>query len=159
MTGFFEDIRIGNTIDLGRHTFTREEIVRFAEKYDPQPFHLSEEAAAGTLYGRLIASGWHTAAVFMKRFVATLKEAADKARAEGRTPPAFGPSPGFTDLRWIKPVFPGDTLHYTQTTTGKAESRSRPEWGVVHSDMRAHNQDGDLVFSFKAVVFVGRRGS
>lgn len=158
MTRFYEDIGIGDTIDLGRHVFTRDEIVRFAEKYDPQPFHLSEEAAAETLYGRLIASGWHTASVFMKRFVATQMDAADKARAEGRTPASYGPSPGFADLRWIKPVYPGDTLQYTQTITGKAESRSRPEWGIVHSDMCAHNQDGELVFSFKATVFLRRAG-
>ncbi|TYC55809.1 MaoC family dehydratase [Rhodobacterales bacterium] len=159
MTDFFDDLCIDDTYDLGAHTFSRDEILRFAEKYDPQPFHLSEEAAAETHYGRVIASGWHTASVFMQRFVATLKASEERARADGKTPARFGPSPGFEKLRWIKPVYPGDTLSYSQKVTGKTESRSRPEWGIVHSDMLAHNQDGELVFSFKAIVFVERRGS
>jgi acyl dehydratase len=157
MTAFFEDIRIGDTLELGEHTFTREDIVRFAGKYDPQPFHLSEEAAAKTHFGRLCASGWHTASIFMKLWVAAHKEAQDAALAEGRTPARLGPSPGFKDLKWIKPVFVGDRLSYRRVVTGKTESRSRPDWGLIHSDMLAVNQDGKLVFSFKGTVFVERK--
>lgn len=157
MTKYFEDITVGETIELGSHTFLAEDIIRFAEKYDPQPFHLSEEGAAKTHFGRLCASGWHTAAVFMKLLVATTKRLVAEAKAEGRTPARLGPSPGFDQLKWIKPVFAGDTLTYRRMVTGKTESRSRPQWGIVHSDMEARNQDGVLVFSFKANVFVERK--
>ncbi|MES0880748.1 MaoC family dehydratase [Roseibium sp. SCP14] len=156
MTQFFEQISIGEKLELGRHTFSSEEIIRFAEKYDPQPFHLSEEEAARTHFGRLCASGWHTSAVFMKLFVAKSDALHRQAIEEGRTPARYGPSPGFEDLKWIKPVYAGDTLHYTRVVTGKTESRSRPQWGLLHSDMLAHNQDEKLVFSFKATVFVER---
>ncbi|MBN8181595.1 MaoC family dehydratase [Roseibium aggregatum] len=157
MSAFFEDIEVGDTLDLGEHTFTREDIVRFAEKYDPQAFHLSEEAAAQTHFGRLCASGWHTAAVFMKLWVARHKALQEEALAAGQTPANIGPSPGFEDLKWIRPVFVGDTLRYRRVVTGKTESRTRPDWGLVHSDMQALNQDGTLVFSFKGTVFVERR--
>jgi acyl dehydratase len=157
MSAFFEDIGIGDTLELGDHTFSRDEIVRFAEKYDPQAFHLSEEAAARTHFGRLCASGWHTASVFMKLWVRAHMAQREEALAEGRTPARLGPSPGFENLRWLKPVYVGDTLSYRRTVTGKTESRSRPEWGLVHSDMLAVNQDGKLVFSFKGTVFVERR--
>ena len=157
MTKFYDDITIGETQELGSFTFTAEDIIRFAEKYDPQAFHLSEEGAAKTHFGHLCASGWHTAAVFMKLLVATTQRLVREAKAEGRTPARLGPSPGFEKLKWIKPVFAGDTLTYKRIITGKTESRSRPEWGVVHSDMVAHNQNDELVFSFKANVFVERR--
>ena len=157
MTKYFEDITVGETIELGSHTFRADDIIRFAEKYDPQPFHLSEEGAAKTHFGRLCASGWHTAAIFMKLLVATTKRLVREAEAEGRTPARIGPSPGFDQLKWIKPVFAGDTLTYRRVVTGKTESRSRPEWGIVHSDMEARNQDGVVVFSFKANVFVERK--
>ena len=157
MSAFFEDIEVGDTLDLGEHTFNREDIVRFAEKYDPQAFHLSEEAAAQTHFGRLCASGWHTAAVFMKLWVARHKALQEEALAAGQTPANIGPSPGFEDLKWIRPVFVGDTLRYRRVVTGKTESRTRPDWGLVHCDMQAFNQDGTLVFSFKGTVFVERR--
>lgn len=157
MTAFFEDLTVSDTLELGDHTFTRDEIIRFAEKFDPQPFHLSEEDAAKTHFGRLCASGWHTASVFMKLWVSTHQALEKAARAEGRTPARIGPSPGFQDLKWIKPVYVGDTLTYRRVVTDKTESRSRPDWGLVHSDMLAVNQDGKLVFSFKGTVFVERK--
>jgi acyl dehydratase len=159
MSGFFDDIGIGDRLELGEHTFTSEDIIRFARKYDPQPFHLSEEAAAATHFGRLCASGWHTAAIFMKLWVTKHQALQEEALAAGNTPANLGPSPGFQDLKWIRPVFAGDTLRYSRVVTGKTESRSRPEWGLVHSDMQAHNQDGTLVFTFKGTVFVERRGA
>ncbi|EEE45163.1 MaoC family dehydratase [Roseibium alexandrii] len=157
MTKYFEEIEVGEKIELGMHTFKADDIIRFAEKYDPQPFHLSEEGAAKTHFGRLCASGWHTASVFMKLLVATNKRLIEAAQSEGRVPARVGPSPGFEKLRWIKPVFAGDTLTYQRVVTGKTESRSRPEWGIVHSDMVARNQNDEPVFSFKANVFVERR--
>ncbi|MCV0429556.1 MAG: MaoC family dehydratase [Roseibium sp.] len=157
MISYFEDVEIGESLELGQHTFTREEVERFAEKFDPQPFHLSEDGAAKTFFKHQCASGWHTAAVFMKLFVAKLEELQRKATEEGLRPARLGPSPGFKDLKWIKPVYVGDTLLYSRIVTGKTESRSRPEWGLLHSDTLAHNQDGTLVFSFKATVFLERK--
>lgn len=156
MTAFFEDIQIGDRFELGSHSFTREEIVRFAEKFDPQPFHLSEEAAAQTHFGRLCASGWHTASVFMKLFVATQQADHRKALDEGRIPARIGPSPGFEDLKWLRPVFVGDTIAYTQIVAEKTNNRRRPDWGLVRSDMLGHNQDGTLVFSFRASQLIER---
>jgi acyl dehydratase len=157
MTAFFEDIVIGETLELGDYTFTSKEIVRFASKYDPQPFHLTEEGAAKTHFKHLCASGWHTASVFMKLFVAKFTALHQEALAKGHTPARYGPSPGFEDLKWIKPVYAGDTLRYSRVVTGKTESRSRSDWGLVHSDMLAHNQDDELVFSFRATVFIERK--
>lgn len=157
MIEFFNDIAAGQVTELGSYTFTAEEIIRFAEKYDPQPFHLSEDAAAQTHFGRLCASGWHTASIFMKLQVAKTAALRTEAEAAGKPAARIGPSPGFEDLKWLKPVFAGDTLTYWRTVTGKTESRSRPDWGLVHADMTARNQDGVLVFSFKATVFVERR--
>lgn len=157
MISFFEDVAVGETLELGNYTFDKDEIIRFAEKYDPQPFHLSEEEASKTHFGRLCASGWHTASIFMKLFVSKMRELQDEARKSDIPIAQIGPSPGFEDLKWIRPVYPGDTLRYTRIVTGKTESRSRPEWGLIHSDMLAHNQDGTLVFSFKATVFVERK--
>lgn len=157
MLPFFEEISVGDKMDLGEYTFTADEIVHFAQKFDPQPFHLSEEAAAKTHFKHLCASGWHTASVFMKCFVATFQSLEGKAVSEGKTSARFGPSPGFEDLKWIKPVYAGDTLRYSRVVTGTTESKSRPNWGLVHSDMLAHNQNGDLAFSFRATVFIERR--
>jgi len=157
MTDFFDDIEIGDSLELGTHTFTREEIIRFAEKFDPQAFHLDEAAAARTHFGRLCASGWHTASVFMKLWVAAHQKLEQAALADGRVPAKLGPSPGFEGLRWRRPVYVDDTLTYRRVVTGKTESRSRPAWGLVHSDMLAENQDGVLVFSFKGTVFVERK--
>ncbi|MHA7776999.1 MaoC family dehydratase [Roseibium sp. M-1] len=157
MSAFFDDIEVGDTLALGEHTFSRDDIIRFAEKYDPQAFHLSEEGAAGTHFGRLCASGWHTASIFMQLWVRTHQALHQAALEQGQTPARIGPSPGFQDLKWIRPVYADDTLAYRRVVTGKTESRSRPDWGLVHSDMEAYNQDGTLVFSFKGTVFVERR--
>ena len=135
---FFDDIAIGVVTEFGSHTFTAEAIKRFAGAYDPQPFHLDEEAAAASLFGALTASGWHTMAVMMKLIAAA-------GAADGAGSARLGPSPGFDDLRWLRPVFAGDTLTYRATVTGKRESRSPPGWGVVSSRFEAHNAAGETV--------------
>ena len=156
MARFFEEIAVGDVMELGSHTFLAEDIISFAEKYDPQAFHLTEEAAAKTHFSRLCASGWHTAAVFMKLFVATTQKLREEVEANGKTPASFGPSPGFENLKWIKPVYAGDTLTYQLTTSGKTESHSKPDWGLIHFDLTARNQKGELTFSFQGTVFVER---
>jgi acyl dehydratase len=149
---FFEDIAIGDRHELGRYTFTAQDIKRFAARYDPQPFHLDEEAAAHSHFGGLVASGWHTASIFMKLQARVVAErSADLART--------GPSPGFRDMRWLKPVFAGDTLTYTNEVVRKRELNSRPQWGIVFSRISAVNQHGDLAFEFEASVFMARRGT
>ncbi|WP_026380952.1 MaoC family dehydratase [Afifella pfennigii] len=155
----FEDIQIGNRTILGAHHFSAEEIIRFARAFDPQPFHVSEEGAAAGPFGRLAASGWHTAAIFMKLLVAHDKEERRRAETEGLEADFGGPSPGFEQLRWIKPVFAGDTITYASEVTEKKELSSRPQWGLVVIHNEGHNQHDELVYSFLGKVLVRRRGA
>ena len=150
---FFEEIAVGLAVELGSYHFTRENTVKFAKDFDPQAFHLEEEAAASGPFGRLSASGWHTAAGWMKCYVATN----DAARAKLSELPETGPSQGFSNLKWLKPVCPGDTLSYRTVVTGKRELASRPKWGMIHSHNEGHNQHGELVFSFEGKVLTARR--
>jgi len=138
----FDDIAIGDVTEFGSHTFTAEAIRRFARTYDPQPFHIDEAAAAASLFGALTASGWHTMAVMMK-LIAAPGGPPPAGAADGADCAMLGPTPGFDDLRWLRPVFAGDTLTYRATVTGKRESRSRPGWGVVSSGFEAHNAAGE----------------
>lgn len=152
-----EETEVGTVIDLGEHHFTKEAIIAFAQKYDPQPFHLSEEAGLKGPLGALSASGWHTASAWMKCYVATNQAAEAKLRADGKEPISPGPSPGFTNLRWIKPVLAGDTISYRCTITAKRELNSRPQWGLVFSYNEGFNQKGELVFSFEGKVMTPKR--
>lgn len=144
-------------VELGSFTFTADDIVRFARAYDPQRFHLSNEEAAKTHFGRLCASGWHTAAVWMKLMIAHRKREAARARAEGSTLPRLGPSPGFENLKWIKPVYAGDTITYFSTVVERRESRSKPGWAILSTLNEGVNQHGEKVFSFEGRVFVEHR--
>lgn len=154
---YLEDIEVGRVVDLGSHHFTREAIIAFATQYDPQPFHLDDEAARRGPLGVLSASGWHTASAWMKCYVATNQAAEARLRREGSVPAQPGPSPGFTNLRWLKPVTPGDTITFRSTVTGKRELGSRPEWGMVFSLNEGFNQHGELVFSFEGKVLTPKR--
>jgi len=157
MSTYFEDLQIGSRVDLGSHTFSREEIVDFARKYDPQPFHLDEEAARQSLFGALCASGWHTSAIWLRHLIDHRNREAELMRFRGERPARYGPSPGFEQLRWLKPVFVGDTLTFTTRVREKVDSRSRPNIGLVFSDNEGVNQNGELVFSVVSKVFVERR--
>lgn len=128
---YFEDIAVGAKASFGAYRVTREEVIDFAGKYDPQPFHLSDEAAAQTHFGRLSASGWHTCAMVMSMIVENLKQ----HRQAG-----LG-SPGIDELRWLKPVFPGDTLRCETEVIEKRQSASRPEMGIFKSRMTVFNQE------------------
>lgn len=154
---YLEDVVIGNAVSLGRHTFTPEEVKRFAARYDPQPFHLDEAAAAQSHFGALCASGWHTAGVWMRLFVEHNKARAAERRARGEPVPGWGPSPGFRDLRWLKPVYAGDTISFATEPVDKRASESRPGWGLVMSRNTGTNAAGELVFEFTSSVFVERR--
>jgi acyl dehydratase len=149
---YWEDVRIGGRRELGSYTFTEEEIIRFGKKYDPQPFHIDPEAAKHSIFGGIIASGWHTAAIWMKLAIA------DREKSAGKSPLLrAGVSPGYEDMRWIKPVRPGMTLRFSSEICGKVELRSRPDMGIVLSRNEARNDKGTLVFHFTGKGFVQRR--
>ena len=154
---FLEEIDEGLTVDLGSYHFTRDGILKFARKYDPQPFHLSEDGGSRGPFGGLSASGWHTAAGWMKCFVNVNDAAQEKLRAAGKVLPEVGPGPGFTNLKWLKPVYPGDTIRYSSRVTGKRELASKPKWGIVFFMNEGINQKGELVYSFEGKVLTARR--
>jgi len=156
---FFEDIHVGRRREVGSFTFTADEIKRFAAKYDPQRFHLFEEEGRKSLFGGLAASGWHVASVCMKLMVTSMQRLAREAVARGETVAAGGPSPGFRDLRWIRPVMAGDTITFASEVEGLRASASRPEWGIVEIRNTGTNQRGELVFSFLGTGFVPRRNA
>ncbi|MGH6786955.1 MAG: MaoC family dehydratase [Novosphingobium sp.] len=145
---YFEDIELGRKAEFGSYEVTREEVLEFAGKYDPQPFHLSDEAAAQTHFGRLSASGWHTCAMAMAMVVENLK--ASRQAGLG--------SPGLDELRWKKPVYPGDTLRCETEVLEKTRSRSRPEMGSFRSAMRVFNQHDELVMNFTSIGLIRVRG-
>jgi acyl dehydratase len=154
---FFEDIVVGQRRELGSFTFTPELIKAFAEQFDPQAFHLDEEAGRNSLFGGLAASGWHIAAVCMKLLVADGKRLSEQQAARGEKVAVWGPSPGFRELRWLKPVLAGDTISYAHVMESARASDSRPGWGIIQGRNTGTNQRGELVFSFLATGFVPRR--
>lgn len=153
----YEDTAVGAGFDLGSYHFTREKILEFARRFDPQPFHVSDAAAAHGPFGKLAASGWHTGAGWMKCYVATNQREEERLRAAGK--PAFpvGPSPGFANLKWLKPVYAGDTVSYRVKVTDKRLLASRPAWGMVFTFCEGFNQKGELVFSFEGRALTPRR--
>jgi len=143
---YWEDYEVGQKFPLGSTTFTADEIVAFARQFDPQRFHIDADAAKKSMFGGLIASGWHIAAKLMRLFVDNY--------IDDRT--ALG-SPGVDEIRWLKPVRPGDTLTAWVECAGKVPSKSRPELGIIHEYWRATNQKGELVMTTKGVNMVRRR--
>lgn len=154
---YFEDIKIGDRRELGSFTFVPDEIKAFAAKFDPQPFHLDEDAGRRSVFGGLAASGWHVAAVYMKLTVASLKRDAEQMIARGEKPVMSGPSPGFRELKWLKPVLAGDTLTYASEVTSMRPLELRPQFGFVGFYNTGVNQRGELAFSFAGSVFSPRR--
>jgi len=141
---YFEDLEPGAVQRFGSYVVAREEVIDFASKYDPQPFHLDDDAAARTHFGRLSASGWHTCAMTMAMLVANLKE---------RKQAGLG-SPGLDEIRWLTPVFPGDTLSVETEIVDKKRSGSRPEMGSFRSNVRVFNQDGVVVMTMKSIGLI-----
>ncbi|WP_353256351.1 MaoC family dehydratase [Hyphomonas sp.] len=136
---YFEDMVIGTRTHASRtYKVTREEVIEFAAKYDPQPFHLDDDAAKTTFYGRLSASGWHTGAMVMRMMVDTWKD----------TEPSAGlGSPGIDELRWVKPVYPGDELSVEMELIDKRRSKSRPDMGLTKTRQTVTNQNGEVVMT------------
>lgn len=137
---YFEDLEVGATASFGAYDVTREELIEFASRYDPQPFHLSDEAAAETQFGRLAASGWHTAAMTMAMTV---------AHWDAHPQAGLG-SPGLDELRWVKPVYPGDTIRCETVLLSKRVSATRPEMGITKSRTTVFNQDDEIIMTFIA---------
>jgi len=147
MVRYFDDIEVGETYEHGHQDVTKDEIVEFAEKYDPQPFHVDEDAAEETAFGGLAASGWHTAAMCMRLLVEVMDEA-DWASQGAR---------GVDALRWIRPVRPGDTLSVEVEVVDKRTDEDNPAVGHVDSKLTGYNQDGEAVISWVGLGMVERR--
>ncbi|QYU67115.1 MaoC family dehydratase [Leptolyngbya sp. 15MV] len=143
----YEDIAVGSRQSFGGYEVTRDEVTDFAGKYDPQPFHLDDEAAAATHFGRLSASGWHTCAMTMAMMVANMQA----------NPQAGLGSPGVENLRWAKPVYPGDTLRVETEVIEKRRSKSRPDMGLFRSRIRTFNQHGEVVLEMTSTGLIGVR--
>jgi acyl dehydratase len=154
---YLDDLVVGEASELGSYRFAADEIVRFASAFDMQPFHMDPEAARRSLFGGLCASGWHTAAVWMKLMIAGRERSRAEAGRLGLPSPRLGPSPGFKNLKWSRPVFAGDIVTYRSVVTGTRASASRPGWGLAFHRNAGVNQHGEEVFSFEGTVFWERR--
>lgn len=143
---YFDDFEVGRTIEIGTYTVTEEEILTFARQYDPQPFHIDAEAAKRSIYGGIISSGWMTCSVMMRLMV---KGFLGKAASMG--------SPGVDEIRWLKPVYPDDTLSVSITCLELRPSQSKPDRGVAVHRWEAHNQRGELVCTLTGMGLFGRR--
>lgn len=144
---YFEDLVVGTRQSFGHYEVTREEVIEFASKYDAQPFHLDDEAAAKTHFGRLSASGWHTCAMTMSMMV-------DNVLGEGHA--GLG-SPGLENLQWKTPVYPGDTLRVESELLDKRRSQSRPEMGIYRMRYQVFNQHDDIVLDMTNLAMIAVR--
>ncbi|RWA62971.1 MaoC family dehydratase [Mesorhizobium sp.] len=145
---------IGETVTLGSHKFEADEIKAFARKYDPQIFHVDEEAAKKSVLGGLCASGWHTAATWMKYNLEKRMET-EGVRWTGPGPqPEFGPSPGFKNLKWLKPVYAGETVTFTRNALAHRPLAARPGWHLLTLRCEAFDSTGDKVIEFDSAVLV-----
>ncbi|QLC24522.1 MaoC family dehydratase [Parasphingopyxis algicola] len=144
---YFEDIEPGSKSAFGRYEVTREEVIEFASKYDPQPFHLDDEAAAKTHFSKIAASGWHTCAMAMRMIVGNM---------ESNRQAGLGGA-GVDELRWFRPVFPDDVLRCESEILDKTPSKSRPEMGSYRGRTTVFNQDDDAVLSFISIGLIRKR--
>lgn len=142
----------GEQVEIGRFEFTAEKIVEFARKFDPQYFHLDAEKAKDSVLGGLCASGWHVTAAMMKCNVEAIRRQAKAVVAKGGTPPKFGPSPGFRNLKWLRPVYAGDTVTYSMRFTASRPIPNRPGRNLVEMSYEGTNQRGELVYSMDGSV-------
>lgn len=159
VTGLYlEDRAIGETTELGSETFTREESIAFARAFDPQRFHLDEAAAAASLFGGLSASGWHTASVHVRLLIEDRQRRTALAEARGLPIAYVGPSPGFNNLKWLRPVLVGDTISFRARVVASRPLASNPKRGLLTIVTQGRNQHGQVVFSVDGQVFADRKG-
>lgn len=145
---YLEDFAVGDRQSFGRYAVDRDEVIDFARKYDPQPFHLSDEGAAATHFGRLAASGWHSCAMSMAMNVAAMNDADDGG--------SLG-AVGIDELRWLRPVHPGDVLRCESEVLEVRPSASRPDMGSVRSKLTVLNQKDEPVMTYVPIVLYRRR--
>lgn len=143
---------VGQKVEIGSVHFSAEDIIRFATRFDPQVFHVDEEAARQSLFGGLCASGWHTCSGWMRSYVSFFDAEDKRLRDEGIEPPKMGPSPGFKNLSWLKPVFAGDTITYSVTPLGHRDLSSRPGWIMNQVLCEGQNQKGEPVVRFESAI-------
>lgn len=156
---YFDDLRVGDVLMTGSHTFNAEEIKSFARRFDPQLFHIDEAAAAKSHFGALCASGWHTAAAWMRLMIDQQRETLDGMTARGDAIPKRGPALGLRDLKWLRPVYVGDTITYKSEVTELRVSNSRPDFGLLTLLTTGVNQDNATVISFYSTTFAERRAA
>ncbi|MCA0432706.1 MAG: MaoC family dehydratase N-terminal domain-containing protein [Proteobacteria bacterium] len=154
----FEELDIGRVIGIGNYTFTADNISRFSRTFVPVSFHLDSGEAEKGLFGGTAAAGFHTCCAWMICFVTCNDDARKALAATGMPVPEPGPSPGVQDIRWPRPVHPGDVVSFRNTITDKRELASRPQWGMITMLSEGHNQRGELVMSFSGKVLVARKG-
>ncbi len=154
---YFDDLRLGDVVMTGRHVFGADEIKAFARRFDPQLFHVDEEAAAKSHFGALCASGWHTAAAWMRLHIDHRRAEEEAMRARGEPIAGSGPALGLRDLKWLKPVYVGDVIDYKSEITELRVSNSRPAQGLMTILTTGVNQNGAPVISFVSTTFVERR--
>lgn len=136
---WYEDFVVGDALEMGSRVVGRDEVIAFAREYDPQPFHVDEQAAKDSLFGGLIASGWHTCAMVMRMMCDSyLLDSASLG------------SPGLDNVRWLRPVRPGDEIRALRIVTAKRTSKSKPDIGIVNSRCEVYNQQGELVMSMES---------
>ena len=146
MTRYFEDFHVGDTIDLGSTSATQEEIIAFAQQFDPQPFHIDPERAKDSSFGTLVASGWHTVSLFMRLLVDGLL---NDTISMG--------SPGVDEVRWQRPVHPDELLHGSFAVLDAKTSKSRANLGIIRSRCELRNDADEIVMSLVGTHFVGRK--
>jgi acyl dehydratase len=146
---YFEDFAVGQTTSFGRYEVTRDEVTDFARRWDPQPFHLSDEGAVGTHFGKISASGWHTCAMTMAMTVA------EQDKHDGGSLGAVG----IDNLRWLRPVHPGDVLRAESEVIEARASGSRPDMGSIRTRLTVYNQKDEPVMRFEPIVLYRRRGA
>lgn len=154
---WYEDIRIGDVYMTGRHVFTADEVKAFARRFDPQPFHVDEAAAVKSHFGALCASGWHTAIAWMRLMLEHRRREAEASQSRGERVGQYGPALGIRDLRWLKPVYAGDTIDYRSEIVEMRVSNSRPGFGLITIRTTGTNQKGEIAISWVSTSFVERR--
>jgi acyl dehydratase len=155
---YLEDIKVGDVFELGRYTFTADAIKAFATRFDPQPFHVDEAAAAQSHFGALVASGWHTALAWMRLMVEYRRRMREAMTARAEPVAGHGPALGFRDLKWLRPVYVGDSVEYKSEVIDLRRSNTKPGRGLMTFRSSGINQKGELVISFISTTFVERRG-
>ncbi len=154
---YFEDIQVGDVFEVGRYTFTADNIKAFATRFDPQAFHVDEAAAERSHFGALCASGWHTALAWMRLMIDYRRRMDEAMRARGEPVARIGPALGFRELKWLKPVYVGDIIDYKSEVTEMRVSNSRPGFGLMTFRSTGVNQNGEPVISLVSTTFVERR--